>query len=44
MIEGDRAWRASLRGVTIADLAADVAEVSGADALPRVAAWMAGGR
>jgi Rrf2 family protein len=44
MIEGDRAWRASLRGVTIADLAADVAEVSGAEALPRVAAWMAGGR
>lgn len=44
MIAGDRAWRASLSGVTIADLAADVEQVSGADALPRVAAWMAGER
>lgn len=42
MIEGDRVWRASLRGVTIADLAADVADVSGPDALPRVAAWITG--
>jgi len=42
MIEGDRAWRASLRGVTIADLAADVRDVSGPDALPRVAAWITG--
>jgi Rrf2 family protein len=42
MIEGDRAWRASLGGVTIADLASDVADASGPDALPRVAAWITG--
>lgn len=42
MIDSDRAWRASLQAVTIADLAADVATASGPEALPRAAAWIAG--
>ncbi|MEU2658306.1 Rrf2 family transcriptional regulator [Streptomyces sp. NPDC007325] len=38
----DAAWRASLDGVTIADLAASVEADSGPDALPAVGAWLNG--
>jgi len=40
----DRAWRAALRSVSIAELAEDVAEASGPEALPRIGAWLTGPR
>jgi Rrf2 family protein len=36
----DSAWRAALRAVSVADLAADVATASGPAALPRIGAWL----
>ena len=42
MIAADRAWRASLGAVTVADLAAAVGENSGPEALPRARGWLAG--
>ncbi|MEV7730109.1 Rrf2 family transcriptional regulator [Streptomyces sp. NPDC087917] len=39
----DAAWRASLDGVTIADLAASVEGDSGPDALPQIGAWLTTG-
>ncbi|MEU1120955.1 MULTISPECIES: Rrf2 family transcriptional regulator [unclassified Streptomyces] len=36
----DAAWRASLRGVTIADLVGSVRRDSGPGALPRIGAWL----
>ena len=42
MIAADRAWRASLGAVTVADLAAAVGEGSGPEALPQARAWLAG--
>ncbi|MGD9990414.1 RrF2 family transcriptional regulator [Pseudonocardia sp.] len=41
MIEGDRAWRESLRATSIAELAGSVARNVGVDALPRAQAWIA---
>jgi len=40
MGEADRAWRESLRAVTVADLAADVGRTVGPDTLPRARAWL----
>jgi Rrf2 family protein len=40
MWDADRAWREALRAVSIAELAADVSRMSGADVLPRVRAWL----
>ncbi|WP_281688997.1 RrF2 family transcriptional regulator [Pseudonocardia thermophila] len=40
MHEADRAWRESLRRVTIAEIADDVAVTSGPDTLPTVAKWL----
>jgi Rrf2 family protein len=40
MWNADRAWREALREVSIADVAADVTRASGAEALPRVRAWL----
>jgi Rrf2 family protein len=42
MIAADRAWRAALGQVSIADLAGDVARTSGVETLPRVRAWLHG--
>lgn len=42
MSEADRAWRAALRGVSIADLAGDVVRISGVETMPRVRAWLQG--
>ena len=42
MAGAEAAWRAALQAMTIADLARDVTEDSGPDALPTVAAWLAG--
>ncbi|MER5729903.1 Rrf2 family transcriptional regulator [Streptomyces sp. NPDC002138] len=39
----DAAWRASLAGVTIADLVASVEEDSGPDALPGIGTWLTAG-
>ncbi len=41
MDQADAAWRESLRGVTIADLAAEIAAVADPLALRRGAAWLA---
>lgn len=40
MTAADRAWRAALRAVSVADLAEDVASASGPTALPRIGAWL----
>ncbi|MFE2140740.1 RrF2 family transcriptional regulator [Streptomyces sp. NPDC059456] len=40
MSAADAAWRASLRGVTIADLVGSVERDSGPGALPAVGAWL----
>lgn len=40
MGDADRAWRESLRAVTIADLAADVGRTSSPDKLDRARAWL----
>jgi Rrf2 family protein len=42
MIAADQAWRAALRGVTIADLANDVTTDNGSDVLTSVGAWLVG--
>ncbi|MEE4542260.1 Rrf2 family transcriptional regulator [Streptomyces sp. V4-01] len=42
MAGAEAAWRGALEAVTVADLARDVTEDSGPDALPGVAAWLAG--
>ncbi|MFJ7591774.1 RrF2 family transcriptional regulator [Streptomyces sp. NPDC097617] len=41
MGEAEAAWRASLRGVTIADLVGSVERDNGPEALPSVGAWLA---
>lgn len=40
MYDAEEAWRRSLAGVTIADLAAHVAEVTSAERAEKVAAWL----
>jgi len=40
MAEADAAWRAALRGVSIADLVHQVATDSGPDALPAISTWL----
>ncbi|MBN9103056.1 MAG: Rrf2 family transcriptional regulator [Pseudonocardia sp.] len=40
MDAADRAWRAALAAVSIADLAADLARTVGAGTLPRVREWL----
>jgi Rrf2 family protein len=42
MASADHAWRESLRGVTIADLAADVGRTSSPETLQRARAWLRG--
>ncbi|GHC77145.1 RrF2 family transcriptional regulator [Streptomyces flavofungini] len=40
MAAADDAWRASLRGVSIADLVGSVEQDSGPEALPTIGAWL----
>jgi Rrf2 family protein len=44
MIAADEAWRASLRAVTIADLARDVTGDYGPNTFAGISAWLRGGR
>ncbi|PKV83448.1 hypothetical protein BX283_0952 [Streptomyces sp. TLI_146] len=40
MAAADAAWRASLRGVSVADLVGSVERDSGPEALPGIGAWL----
>ncbi len=40
MAAADAAWRASLQGVSVADLVGSVERDSGPEALPAVGAWL----
>ena len=42
MIAADRAWRAAVREVTVADLARDVDKDYDADVMATISGWLAG--